>query len=447
MAFHRNLLIVLAHGLRADAAGNSRAWPICTPNMDKLIQRGLKLVASSASPVDPGGMISLLTGLHARQHGHVDESAATITCDGWPGLLKAQGYHVAGVGCVNAIEHVLDERVVVDPVEVLESAHCNYLTASAASGMRTALVQQRRQRLRYGPFHPDRLLMEPDEDIDGFISVQARRMLTHMPSDKPWALIVAYSGPGNELPPPTLYQDVVAPELLEEGFVPANFTELDALAELDYPRVMLQRLEPQQIARIRADYLGRVSLIDYGIGRMMSSVAEREDNERTWCVVASDRGMLLGEHGLVGHRSFLAGAVEVPVIITPPFRTRCEIPDWLISNVDVAATIATLGGCDLPPYMTGRSLLPLLAGESITLERPHTGVLSEFGQRLMLETERYKIILNTETHRILGLYDLLNDPDEKTNLLKTMTGRNVTDALRWRLGDTLMPLRAAPQRF
>src|SRR5690606_4302097 len=115
---------------------------------------------------------------------------------------------------------------------------------------------------------------------------------------------------------------------------------------------------------------------------------------------------------------------------------------WLVSNVDVAATIATLGGGDLPAAMPGRSLLPLLAGEPLPETRPHTGCLSEFGHRLMLETERYKIIFNTESHRILGLFDLLNDPDENNNLLKSMAGRNLTDALRWRLGDALMPLRA-----
>ncbi len=447
MAFYRNLLIVLTHGLRADAAGFSRAWPLCTPNMDKLVERGLKLTAISASPVNPGGMLSLLTGLHARQHGYLQERETIVPCEGWPGLLKAAGYHVAGVGCVSTIEQVLDDCVVVDSVEVLDSSRCKYLTATAATGLRSAVVQQRRQRLRYGPFHPDRLLMEPDEDIDGFISVQARQMLTRMPSDKPWALIVIYSGPGNELPPPTLYQDVVAPELLEEGFVPPDFTELDALAELDYPRVMLQRLEPHQVARIRADYLGRVSLIDYGIGRMMKTIAEREDNERTWFVLGSDHGQLLGEHGLVGHRSFLCGAVEVPVIITPPFPASNRLPGALVSNIDVATTIAALGGGDVPPWMTGRSLLPLLAGDTSAVDQPHTGLLSEFGQRLLLETERYKLIMHTQTHRILGLYDLLNDPDEKTNLIKTMTGRNVTDALRWRLGDTLMPLRAAPRHI
>jgi len=444
MAFRRNLLIVLAHGLRSDAAGHSRAWPLCTPNMDKLIDQGMKLVASSASPVSPGGMVSLLTGLHARQHGFMNEGEGGVACEGWPALLKAQGYHVAGVGCVAPIQHLLDERVVVDPVGVLESDRCRYLTAAAANGMHHAVVQQRRQRLRYGPFLPDRLLMEPDEDIDGYISVQARDMVTQMPQDKPWALIVIYSGPGNELPPPTLYQDVVSANLLEEGFAPADFSQIDALAELDYPRAMLQRLEPQQMARIRADYLGRVSLIDYGLGRMMSRLKERKDQDRTWFVLGSDHGHLLGEHGLVGHRSFLSGAVEVPFIITPPFKTQRYVPDWLVNNVDVAATIATLGGCDLPAAMTGCSLLPLLAGEKATINRNNVGCLSEFGHRLMLETERYKIIFNTESHKILGLYDLLNDPDERNNLIQSMSGRNLTDALRWRLGDALMPLRAAP---
>ena len=41
-------------------------------------------------------------------------------------------------------------------------------------------------------------------------------------------------------------------------------------------------------------------------------------------------------------------------------------------------------------------------------------------------------------------YDLLNDADERENLIDSPTGRNLLDALRWRLGDALLPLRSRP---
>lgn len=446
MSSKRNLVIVLTHGLRSDALGDSHAWPLRTPALEKLAARGAAMVASCACPADPGGMVSLLTGLHARQHGYVDQMHGPPACEGWPALLDDAGYHVAGVGCISAVAPWLSEAVYVADLEPHDSAPCRYLAAMRDKGNFEAIQQQRKQRLRVGPFEPDRLFLEPDDDIDGFIAVEARKMLELLPTDKPWVLLVIFSGPGNDLPPPALYDGVADREALQQGFVPADFTQVNTLAELDYPRVMIQRLEPEKVGQIRADYFGRVSLLDHGIGRLVATLEGRPDASRTWTLIASDRGQLLGEQGLIGHRSFLAGAVEVPIVIAPPppfSAPREPYSQGLLSTVDVAATIAALAGCDLPRAAVGRSLLPALAGEPISPPL-HGGAISEFGKRLMLETERYKVVFDAEAHRAIGLYDLLNDVIERENQVNTPVGRNLLDALRWRLGDALLSLRATP---
>lgn len=445
MASGRNLIVIVAHGLRSDAVGDSQAWPLRTPAMEKLAARGLRVVADSACPADDGGRVSLLTGLHARQHGNVEPTRGPVAVTGWPSLLAEAGYHTAGVGVIADFEPWLDQAVYVENVHIVESSRCAYLTKMVREGYGPAVQMQRRQRQRFGPFEPDRLLIEPDNDIDGFIAVEARRLLKQMPTDRPWALIVSFTGPGNDLAPPTLYDGIVDPRHLEPGFTLADFTKLDAMAELDYPRILLQRLEPQKVGRMRADYLGRVSLIDHGIDRLCGTLLERPDAGKTWTVVCSDRGHLLGEHGLFGHRSFLCGAIETPFILAPPPPGSAvdeeRFFDGLVSTIDVATTIAALGGCDMPHASPGRSLLPAMANQPV-MPALHGGILSEFGRRLMLETERYKAIFDADARRAIGLYDLLNDPAEKTNMIDTPTGRNMIDALRWRLGDALLPLRA-----
>jgi arylsulfatase A-like enzyme len=178
----------------------------------------------------------------------------------------------------------------------------------------------------------------------------------------------------------------------------------------------------------------------------MQAAEERKDASRVWSVIASDRGCLLGEHGLIGHRSFLAGAIEVPILIVPPAPGRAapeEFHDGLASTVDVAATITALAGCDACKASTGRSLLPALSGEPV-LPTLSGGLISEFGPRLMLETERYRVIFHTELQRAIAIYDLLNDSEDRENLVESPTGRNLLDALRWRLGDALLTLRARP---
>ncbi len=443
MSFRRNLLIIVAHGLRSDALGDAAAWPLSTPHLQSLARHGLRLTATTACPCDPGAAISLYSGLHARQHGHVHPHNGPIRCGGWAAALAAEGYHLAGVGRIHPIAHHLAEVERVHDVNSDDFATCAYLRATRSRGLTAALLQQRRQRRRYGPFEPDRLLIEPGDDVDGFIAHRAAAMLSKMPPDRPWALIVAFTGPGNELPAPTISGQIVDPAALEDGFIPVDFKTVDVLAELDHPRTLLQRLSPAQLARIRADYLGRISLLDFAIGQLRALTIQRADRERTWTLLTADRGYLLGEHGLVGHRSFLAGAVDVPLIIAGPAPLNLPSPAGLrLSSVDVAATIAELGGGELEPASVGRSLLCMIRGQPF--QTLTTGAcLSEFSNRLLLQTERYKVSFRVETQVPLTLFDMKRDAEELDNLVATARGQGLLDGLRWRLGDALMPLRAA----
>lgn len=446
MPHGRNIVILLPHGLRSDAVGDSNAWPLLTPHMEKMAKHGLRLVATSACPADWGGMASAVSGLHARQHGLTEPTGQPEPIEGFPTWLAEQGYHLAGVGMVHSMLPWLDQSVVVAPPDGVNPAQCAYLQSLAGRGMLPAVQQQRLQRQRFGPFEPDRLLLAPDDDVDGFITAQARRLLTQMPSDKPWAMVVCFVGPACDLPAPAMYSDAADVKLLEYGFMPPDFKRLDDLAELDYPRSLLQRMDPYRLARIRADYLGRVCLIDFGIGRILGVASRRSDAANTWTILASDRGQLLGEAGLIGHRSFLAPAVQVPLIIHPPKPVRNRVYDTaLVSTVDLAPTIAALGSADVPRHCVGRSLLPLIDGHAVQSPLSvNAGCLSEFGRRVMIETERHKCVFHVETHEVIGLYDLLTDPDEKTNLLDSPRGLDVADSMRPRLADTLLPIRTAP---
>lgn len=448
MSFRRNLVVIFTHGLRSDTLGDYAAWPLKCPHFLKLSLQGIRLVSTSCSPADPDGMTSLYTGLHVRQQGqHALEPRLgdTQLSGGWPSLLADEGYHLAGAGRVGPIVHWLDQSVCVEDVSRTEAPTCAYLKHVASRGMLNAILAQRKQRLRYGPFDPDRLLLEPDDDIDGFIGAQGASLIEQMPTGEPWSTIISFTGPGNELPPPSLYDGLVDPSSLMQDFAPVDLSQVNHLVELDYPRTLLQRLDAYQIGRIRADYLGRVSLIDHALSRILRAISNRPDASRTWVVLASDRGMLLGEKGLVGHRSFLAPVVETPAIIAPPLTGKIPAEphhhEGLISNVDIAATIASLAGCDLPAHTTGRSLLPLLNGLDTEPRASQLCCLSEFGQRLMIETARYKTIFSVENRNVLALYDLLKDPYEQQNIMDQPLGMDMIDTMRMRLGDALLPLR------
>ncbi|MEM6459771.1 MAG: sulfatase/phosphatase domain-containing protein, partial [Planctomycetota bacterium] len=331
-------------------------------------------------------------------------------------------------------------------VDEPEPSRCWYAAAARSRGHGPALAQQRRQRRRTGPLAPDRLLLEPDEDLDGFIAAQAAEAIGRLPTDRPWAMFVVFSGPGNDLPPPMYYDNLVETAELARGFTPAKLDALDRLIDPELPRAVLQRLEPHQVARVRADYLGRVSLIDHGVGRLREELAKRPDARDAWTVFSADRGQLLGEHGLLGHRSLLTPAVEVPLIVTPPKSPGVSPPkekfqDGLFSVVDLAPTVAHLAGADPPETLPGRSVLPILNGEPVL--PPARANLCEFHDRLLLETERYKAVFHTADRSCLGLFDLVEDPEEQANLIDrgSREVRKLVGAMRLRLADALLPVR------
>lgn len=412
-----------------------------TPHFRKLAAGSLRLVASSVCPSDPGAMASLLTGYHVRQHGIRENGDRLVLSGSWAANLKEAGYHLAGVGQLGPIAWLMDRSVTVAPLSQTSPEGCAYLQRMQQKNLLESVQRQRVQKRRAGIFDPERNHLHPDDDVDGFIIVQARQMIASLPSDRPWAMIVVFSGPGNDLAPPAMYGDVADPKLLEAGFQLADLRRLPGRAELDCPKIRLQKLTPRQLGRIRCDYLGRVSLLDFGIGRMTSAIRLRPDHLRSWIVLTSDRGQLLGEHGLIGHRSFLAPAIEVPVLIAPPTPAKPQLYDTgLINTLDVAATISALGQVDPPAHSVGRSLLAVVSGQRFQSALASGGSLCEFGRWLLLETERYKLILDTETQHPVAIHDLLDDPQEQDNLLDKPAGMDVLDSLRSRLLDVLLPL-------
>ena len=131
------------------------------------------------------------------------------------------------------------------------------------------------------------------------------------------------------------------------------------------------------------------------------------------------------------------------MVVATPKPIKQKIYPQLLSTVDIAATVASICGCDLPRAAVGRSLLPIIKSQRLD-GQSWPGCISEFGQRLMLETERHKIVFDTDRHEPIGLYDRLIDPDEHHNIVNDIAAASVLDSLRSRLGDILLGLRAMP---
>jgi arylsulfatase A-like enzyme len=110
-----------------------------------------------------------------------------------------------------------------------------------------------------------------------------------------------------------------------------------------------------------------------------------------------------------------------------------------VSLVDLPATWLDAAGVGVPETFDGRSLLPLLRGESPGEWR--RDVVCEFHghhfpyPQRMIRTERYKLVVNPES--VNELYDLFDDPHELRNRYRHPELAPVRRRLTHRLYDLL----------
>jgi len=167
-------------------------------------------------------------------------------------------------------------------------------------------------------------------------------------------------------------------------------------------------------------YVGEIAYTDSQLGRLWGYLEENNLVDNTILIFASDHGESLGEHRESTHGFFIyQEGVHVPLIFVTPFEGLHGIRrNQVVSLVDVMPTVLEMDGVAMPPQVQGKSLLPLFFDEEENgasfayaetyYPRLHYG----WSELKSIQEDRFKLIMATE----LELYDLISDPDEKTDL-------------------------------
>ena len=175
---------------------------------------------------------------------------------------------------------------------------------------------------------------------------------------------------------------------------------------------------------ITAAYYAMIELIDKQVGRMVGALEDTGQLDNTIVIFMSDHGEMLGDHGFyLKGPHFYDEAVRVPLIISWKDRIQSEVrADCLMELIDIAPTLLEASGIDIPDYIQGRSLMPILLGQA-SADRHRDYVFSEYynawthkhSYGSMLRTRDEKVVVYHGTDQG-ELYDLKNDPDEFENL-------------------------------
>ena len=117
--------------------------------------------------------------------------------------------------------------------------------------------------------------------------------------------------------------------------------------------------------RYMHDYLGCVKAIDESVGRLLDALDEQGLTDNTLVVLASDQGFYLGEHGWFDKRWIFEESLRTPLMIRWPGVARPgSVNHDIVSLIDLAETFLDAAGLPIPAEMQGRSLAPLLRGET-----------------------------------------------------------------------------------
>src|SRR5688500_9033778 len=113
------------------------------------------------------------------------------------------------------------------------------------------------------------------------------------------------------------------------------------------------------------DYLRCVQSVDDNIGRVLKYLDESGLAENTIVIYTSDQGFFLGDHGWYDKRFMYEESLRTPLLVRWPGTIKPGSSDeHIVLNLDFAQTLLEAAGVEQPNDMQGRSLVPLMKGES-----------------------------------------------------------------------------------
>ncbi|MBA2278208.1 MAG: sulfatase-like hydrolase/transferase [Chloroflexia bacterium] len=407
-----NILFLLPDQHRPDFLGVNPELPVRTPHLDTLAARGIRFTnAITPSPLCAPARACLAAGRRYDTCGVPgNDHDYPLQQPTYYAALRDAGYEVAGVGKfdlhkathdwgADGTRHLtewgftigVDNEGKIDAVASgAGSPRGPYMAYLHQHGLAAAHVADFRTRHPFRDTHPTPL---PDEAYcDNWIAENGLRLLHEFASDRPWHLVVNFTGPHSPM-------DVTA-------------TMRDRWRDVDFPQPHANdQWDEETHQQIRRNYAAMIENIDHYIGRLIAAVDERGEGDRTLIIFSSDHGEMLGDHGLWGKKSWRRASVGIPLIIAGPDVRRGVVSEAPVELQDVTATMLDVAGSGPLPEMEARSLRPLLTGKS---ERHREVAVSGIDAWRLAFDGRYKLVL--EQGIAPRLYDLHQDPWEDMDI-------------------------------
>jgi len=256
------------------------------------------------------------------------------------------------------------------------------------------------------------------EQADWRIAVATIAQLKSRPERKPFFIAVGFrlphvpcyaSGKWFELFPPE--EDIRLPPVKVDDREDVPEFAWYLHWKLPEPRLSWLQQAGQWRPLVRA-YLASTAFMDSQVGRVLAALEEIGEKERTVVVLWSDNGWHLGEKGITGKNSLWEPSTRVPLIFAGPGVAPGGRSTQPAELLDIYPTLVELCGLPRRRGLEGHSLRRQLADSQARRRWP--AITTHNQGNHSVRSERWRYIRYADGSK--ELYDMVNDPEEWTNL-------------------------------
>ena len=428
-----DILLIMTDQQRFDtiaALGNPHIY---TPNLDRLVSRGLTFSrAYSTCPVCVAARYTIRTGCEPpttrvfanSQPKPVAGQALEMEARCGPYLgrvISGLGYRTFGIGKF----HTAPWNEDLGYETFLRSEETHNARTREGDSYAAWLTQQypefnfleqpmgERTEMYY---IPQRSPLPAKLGVESWAADRAVEQIGRRDDDRPYFGFISLVGPHPPLAPPIPFNRMYDPDRMPDPV--RGEIEQDQLdEEIPFMRYAIwgDAINLPLARIVKARYYGEISYIDSCLGRILDCVEASPNSENTLICFFSDHGDLLGDHHGWQKQNFFEGSCRIPFLLSWPAQLPTDTNrQELVSLADLfgVATKAA-GNCQL---REGVDLLGVLRGES--LPRPSLVGMAELPGseffKVMVVKDEWKYIFMANGGRE-QLFNLRADPDEICN--------------------------------
>ena len=425
MAKRPNILFILADDMRYDLiSALGKNHQIKTPNLDKLVQRGLAFTNAHI----PGGTLAAVcmpsramiqTG---RNIFHLQDQGASVPANHAliGECLKAAGYETFGTGkWHNGTESYARSFTCGD--EIFFGGMYDHWKVPTNHFDPSGQYTNRWYEVMDPCYSHHKSVRIADHVNFGIHSTElfsrtAADFIKNYDSEKPFYAFLAYMAPHDPRTMPNKYLDMYPAEEME---LPPNFMTshpFDFGINIVRDEILCKMpRDPMEIKEQIRDYYAMISHLDDAVGGVLQALEDSGHYDDTVIIFAADNGLAVGQHSLLGKQSCYEHSIRVPLVITGPGIPEGKSSESYVYLMDIFPTICEMLDIPIPETVDGISFHTTFSDPTSKIRDE---LFSLFGDKARsIKDSRYKLIeYKYADMRKTQLFDLINDPWEMNDL-------------------------------